>query len=325
MSVKPSISFLLTAYNFGEYIRAAIESLLAQQGGYDFEVIVVDDCSTDNTPEIVGSINDERVRYVRHDKNRGVAGSINHAFSLARGEYICRFDGDDEWYPWLLQETIPFLDSHPEVGMLYGDIAMINHKSEVTMASCKVKDISGLGKKELIKTILLDYFIPAPAIVARREAWQTALPLAEDLIFCDFDLSLNMLSAHWELAYTPRVLAKYRIHDGNIHTTSFGKQRRGEQSIMKSIGSLFERTQLLTPEEKSAVVKARYLDFGDSYFGLGYMADARRCYWKGLDSRMLPAHKAYWRRYMASFFGKKTYGKSKAIVGTVRKLAETTR
>lgn len=312
MTTPPKVSFLLTAYNFAPYIGQAIESLLAQRGGYHFEIIVVDDCSTDNTPDVVGQVKDDRVRYIQHEQNRGVAGSINHAFSLAQGQYICRFDGDDVWYPWLLEETIPFLDSHPEVGMIYGDIAMINSKGKLTQERCMVEDLSGLDRKSLLKKLLLDYVIPAPAIVARREAWQTALPLADDLIFCDFDLSLNLLS-HWKLAHTPKVLAQYRIHDGNIHTTSFTKQRRGEQSIMKSVASLFGRTDILTQAEKNAVLESRYLGFGDSYFGIGSMADARRCYWEGLKISKLRSQLPYWRRFLASFLGGSAYAKAKSI------------
>jgi tetratricopeptide (TPR) repeat protein len=241
-----------------------------------------------------------------------VAGSINHAFSLAQGQYICRFDGDDEWYPWLLEATIPFLEQNPHIGMVYGDISMINAQGEITAEKCEVRDIGGLCRKDVLKTILLDYFIPAPAIVARREAWQTALPLADDLIFCDFDLALNMLS-HWDLAHVPRVLGRYRIHDGNIHTTSFTKQRRGEQSIMKSTLSLFEKTNILSEADKQEVLAARYLSFADSYFGLGSMKDARRCYHKGLKLSQLSKQKGYWRRYLASYIGQEAYSRGKSL------------
>ncbi|MCB0517997.1 MAG: glycosyltransferase [Lewinellaceae bacterium] len=313
MEPIPQVSFLLTAYNFGKYIQTAINSLLAQRGGYDFEIIVVDDCSSDNTPELVRQIDDSRVHFVQHEKNLGVAGSINHAFSLARGQYICRFDGDDEWYPWLLEETIPSLEQNPDIGMVYGDISMINSKGEITVEKCGTRDISGMDQKSLLKTLLLHYFIPAPAIVARREAWQDALPLDDDLIFCDFDLSLKILS-RWKLAYIPRALAKYRVHDGNIHTTSFTKQRRGENSIMKSVFSVLENTDILTKAEKKESLRAIYLSFGENYFGLGSMKDARRCYHKGLKIAHFARQKAYWRHYFASYISPEAYSKSKAIV-----------
>ncbi|MEK7255204.1 MAG: glycosyltransferase family 2 protein, partial [Bacteroidota bacterium] len=191
---SPKISFLLTAYNFGNYIGGAIRSLLAQEGGYDFEIIVIDDCSSDDTTAIVQAIEDERVRFFRNEKNLGVAGSINKAFSLARGEYICRFDGDDEWYPWFLQETVPVLDSRPEIGMVYGDISMINSVGEITVERNHTFDYSILDRRSLLKSLLIDYVVPAPAIMARREAWAVALPLPGDLIYCDFDLALKVLS-----------------------------------------------------------------------------------------------------------------------------------
>ena len=308
----PKISFILTAYNFGKYIKTAIQSLLDQNGAYSFEIIVVDDCSTDNTPEIVKTISDTRVKYFYNKKNLGVAGSINKAFSLTSGEYICRFDGDDEWYPWFLEETVPILDNNPEIGLVYGDISMINLNGEITEKEARVADYSQFGKKELLKKLCLDYIIPAPSIMGRRAAWESALPLDDDLIFCDFDLSINILSK-WKLAYVPKPLSKYRVHDGNIHTTSFDKKRQGEQSIIKSINSFFAKTDILSEKDRREILGRGYFSFADSYFGLGNMKEARRCYKKGIKLMEKNAGPEYYRRYMATYIGTGIYDKVKGI------------
>ncbi len=303
---NPTVSFILTTYNFAPYIKGAITSLLNQKGDYEFEIIVVDDCSTDNTEEIVAGINDERLKYVRHEENKGVAPTINEAFQLTRGEYVCRFDADDEWYPYLLEKTIPYLENNPSVGFVYGDISMIDSEGNITVEKSNIKDVSGFGQKKLFRAMLDDYFIPAPSIVGRRAAWEDAFPLDNDLIFCDFDLSLEIMKK-WKIGYVPYILSKYRVHEGNIHTTSFARKRRGEMSILKSINALFDSTDIFSEEEKKEIIKAKYLSFADSYFGLGSMGDARRCYKKSLNAKDLLNRSDSVRKYLATYMGRGLY------------------
>ncbi len=303
---NPTVSFILTTYNFAPYIKGAITSLLSQNGNYDFEIIVVDDCSTDNTEDVVKNINDERLTYVRHEENKGVAQTINEAFQLTKGEFICRFDGDDEWYPGLLEKTIPYLKNNPSVGFVYGDISMIDSEGKITVEKNNTKDVSGFGQKKLLRAMLDDYFIPAPSIVGRRAAWEDAFPLESDLIFCDFELSLKIIKK-WKVGYVPHLLSKYRVHGGNIHTTSFAKKRRGEMSILKSINALFDSTDIFSEEEKKEIIKAKYLSFADSYFGLGSMDDARRCYKKSLNLKDFLSSSDSLRRYLATYLGRGLY------------------
>ena len=313
---SPKVSFILTTYNFGQYIKRAIESLLAQRGGYTFEIIVVDDCSTDNTPKVMAKIEDPRVKYFYNERNIGVAGSINKAFSLTSGEYICRFDGDDEWYPWLLEETIPVLERNPKAGLVYGDISMIDPAGNIMVEKNGTRDISRLSKKEILKTLLFEYFIPAPSIVGKRKAWEDAFPLKDGLIFCDFDLALNIL-IKWDIAYTPRILSKYRVHGGNIHTTSFDKQRSGELSIMRSVHAFFDKTDMFSAAEKEEIIRMKYLYFAESYFGLNCMADARRCYNKSLILKDLIDNAGSVRRYLATYVGNRTYTGIKSIYNKI--------
>ncbi len=309
--MSPKVSFLLTTYNFEKYVGAAIQSLLEQRGGYDFEIIVVDDSSTDNTVAIVKKFRDERIRFVQHAKNQGVAPTINEAFALAKGEYICRFDGDDEWLPDYLETVVPFLDNNPNIGFVYADIAMMDGGSRITEEKCGTEDLSGLDRRALLKSLLIDYKIPAPTIMARREAWAVALPLPDDLIYCDFDLALKVLS-QFDLAYIDKPLAKYRVHAGNIHTVGM-RQRKAEYSVWKTINHFLDNDTLLSEADKNDVKKARHLAFGDSYFGLGMLQDARRCYRKALKFSELLTTRGYGRRYFATFINRGMYENIKSI------------
>lgn len=98
----PTVSVVIPTYNRAHLVGRAIQSVL-NQTYQDFEIIVVDDGSTDNTEEVVKSFNDPRIRYIRHDQNRGGSAARNTGIKMARGEYIAFQDSDDEWLPEKLE------------------------------------------------------------------------------------------------------------------------------------------------------------------------------------------------------------------------------
>ncbi len=102
------VSIIMPSWNTGKFIGESIQSVL-NQTYKNWELIIVDDCSTDNTDEIVASFNDERIRYFRNDKNSGAALTRNRALCEARGEWIAFLDSDDLWMPKKLEKQIAFM------------------------------------------------------------------------------------------------------------------------------------------------------------------------------------------------------------------------
>jgi glycosyltransferase involved in cell wall biosynthesis len=117
MSAAPLVSVLLTAYNREKYIPAAIESVLAQTFS-DFELLIVDDCSTDRTFEIAAeyAVEDRRIRVVRNEANLGDYPNRNHAATMARGSYLKYHDSDDVMYPHCLATMVAPLAAYPSAG-----------------------------------------------------------------------------------------------------------------------------------------------------------------------------------------------------------------
>ncbi|MEI2748272.1 MAG: glycosyltransferase family 2 protein [Ferruginibacter sp.] len=113
----PIVSVLMTAYNREKYLADAVESVL-NSTFTDFEIIIVDDCSTDKTSEIAKSLQakDKRVRYFRNENNLGDYPNRNKAASLARGKYLKYIDSDDAIYPWGLEWMVKMMESFPEAG-----------------------------------------------------------------------------------------------------------------------------------------------------------------------------------------------------------------
>ena len=122
---SPKVSVIITTYNRAELLPRAVNSVLTQTFD-DYEIIIVDDCSTDHTQEVIQRMNDPRVRSFKHEVNRGAAAARNTGISNAIGEYIAFLDDDDECTPNRLADQTAILDSRPDVGIVYGWIEEIN-------------------------------------------------------------------------------------------------------------------------------------------------------------------------------------------------------
>ena len=151
------ISVIIPVYNGEEYIEEAIESVFKQTFD-DFELLIVDDCSTDNTKEIVEKTikHDPRGFLISLKENKGKAHALNQGIQQAKGRYICLLDADDVFFPDKLEHQAKFMDEHPEVDMLYGgakyfgDAELDREETEILDSS---NDFYGNLKKAGEKTI----------------------------------------------------------------------------------------------------------------------------------------------------------------------------
>src|SRR4051794_28587630 len=109
----PQVTFLMSTWNGAEFLRPALDSLLVQSFE-DFEVLVVDDCSPDDSAEIASGYEDPRVRVERLDPNRGQTGALNHGLSLIETEWTARIDQDDLAAPGRLERQLEYARSHPD-------------------------------------------------------------------------------------------------------------------------------------------------------------------------------------------------------------------
>src|SRR6266550_1311124 len=107
------VSVIMRTYNRGYVIREAIASALRQTYP-DFEIIVVDDGSTDGTAEVVRRIGDDKIRYIGHNTNRGVSAAGNTGIKAATGDVVANLDTDDLWQPEMLSSLVGLLSRHPE-------------------------------------------------------------------------------------------------------------------------------------------------------------------------------------------------------------------
>lgn len=125
----PKVTVLMPAYNAAQYIGEAIDSVL-KQTFTDFELLIVNDGSTDDTNRLINSYNDPRILLINHPVNNGIAAALNTGLSKASGRYIARFDADDICLPERLQQQVLFLDAHPGYVLTGSDAEYISENGE---------------------------------------------------------------------------------------------------------------------------------------------------------------------------------------------------
>ena len=132
MKAAPPISFVVPVYNMAAFVGDCLNSILNQTGDHDYEVIVIDDASTDASGDVIATFDDPRIQLIRHRENLGAAHTITEGLLSARGAYVARIDADDRYRSHFLNRTTEVLDRHPEVGLVYGRIAMIDSMGSIT-------------------------------------------------------------------------------------------------------------------------------------------------------------------------------------------------
>ena len=165
---NPNVSILMPVFNGELYIRRCLESVI-RQTYRNWELIVVDDCSTDKTVDVVQNYldTDSRIRLIRKRKNRGLAIQLNESIDLARGELLARMDVDDEMLPKRLESQVNFLRKHPEIGVL-GSKAILVDKYGKPVGNANIPELHDDIRK------LLPYRNPIvhSATMMRREIFR---------------------------------------------------------------------------------------------------------------------------------------------------------
>mgnify|MGYP000375070833 CR=1 FL=1 len=142
------VSIIMPSYNTAQYIEKTIESVM-EQTYTNWELIIVDDCSSDNTEKIVKGIKDERIKFFRNERNSGAAISRNWALQLAKGRWIAFLDSDDIWFPEKLEKQISFMEDN-NIGFSYTNYEIIDE-------SGKEQGIKVTGPKRITKQGMFNY------------------------------------------------------------------------------------------------------------------------------------------------------------------------
>ncbi|MBU2977951.1 glycosyltransferase family A protein [Alteromonas sp. C1M14] len=231
------LSVIVPAYNLENYIEACLRSALEQRVTAPFEVIVCDDASTDNTAEIIGSLEKTfpHLKAIIKNDNGGLAKNMKTLLNEARGEYIAYLDGDDLALPGKLQTQIDYLDSHPDCQMVFHESDMFDSDTDasIRLYSQSFYNWSYIPEHSDI-THLIRYgtYMQASSVMFRRHDFLTQTVAENCQIILDYPfyvLNAGFLNAR--IDFIPKVLGRYRIHSNSFGAQTQRSAVRREQSL----------------------------------------------------------------------------------------------
>ena len=244
--MKPDISIIVPAYNVERYIGDAIRSALAQTG-VQFEVVVVEDGSSDRTAEAIARVGPDPHLLVIQQGNRGPSGARNTALDAARGRYIGFLDGDDLWEPPKAARHVALMDARPELDLTYSWWRTIDAAGRDTGRTNRTR-VEDLPKGATFAGLLVENFTgTASTVVCRRSALEAAGSF-DDRLRSNVDLDLWLRVAaqrEGNIGLIGEILTDYRVHGAQI-TGSWRRMMTGWEKVL-------EKARTVAPEQVTAV------------------------------------------------------------------------
>ncbi len=238
-SSSPLVSILLPAYNAGDYLNASIDSVLSQSYT-NIELIVIDDCSTDNTKAIISSYSDPRIKPVFHSQNQGLPNTLNSAFTLANGKYIARMDADDISLPDRIAKQVAFLESHPDYSLLGSLYANMDQDSKVYEIGAQL-----LHHEEIsIGIMFVNSFCHGSVMF--RKTFLVENKILYDLKYVpyeDYELWTRLVKLT-KVANLPEVLYLYMTNPAGMFLTRHKEMIQGPKSLGKKLVSQTKLPQI---------------------------------------------------------------------------------
>lgn len=215
----PKVSVLIPSYNYARYLRIAVNSVLSQSYS-DLEVIVTDDCSTDESRQILEECRraDSRVVCVLHDVNRGLAGARNSGLAASSGEFIALCDADDVWLPNKLKTQLECFEREPNIGLVHSDSFIINGNGNPTgqRFSAMFHGKSQKTAGSLFEVMCLRNFLCVPTVIMRREALENVGGFPFGLRSLEDWVCWTKIARTCPFGYVDYPLAQYRIHGSSL-------------------------------------------------------------------------------------------------------------
>lgn len=219
------VSVVIPTYNRADYLREAIESVLAQTFR-DFELIVVDDGSTDGTQELAASYNG-KLKYLRQ-QNSGPSAARNNGIKNAAGRYVAFLDSDDIWLPEMLAKQISLFRKNPAAGLAATGYCLMDVRHQLTDTVILHEDeLETLRNGNHYKN-----FFATSGVMVKKHCFEAAGLFNEGLHFAeDWDMWLRILH-HYSFAYLPEALMHYRVHPAKISETSLQNNIRNWRAVI---------------------------------------------------------------------------------------------
>jgi glycosyltransferase involved in cell wall biosynthesis len=293
MIKNPKVSVIIPTYNRAHLIDKAIKSVL-NQTYQDYEIIVVDNASTDNTKEVVKGFNNFKIRYIYYCDNRGSSVARNVGIRASQGEFIALLDSDDEWLPEKLDRQVEVLQNEsPEVGVVYSDVLYIDENSKnMNRKLCN-------PKKEgyIYEDLLGGNCVGTPsALLIKKECFHR-FGLFDDLLKYheDWDMWIR-IAKYYRFVFIEVPLVKYRLHSNRISENL-------ELTIIASNRILAKYTNEL--KKRRGVHSKIYFNIGNIFCHIGKTKEGQRYLLRAIS--LYPFCIRYYICVFSSLFGPKCF------------------
>lgn len=275
----PLVSFFIPCYNYGRFLKDCLESIYAQTLKVDFDVLVIDDASQDETKLVIENyLSYPNFQAIFHKENKGHVDTINEGLAQMTGAYLVRIDADDFLRPDFLEKTLPLFSKHLNLGAIFGDVFLTDETSIPGTLCESLPNQHSFFIENPLPSLLKKNYIPAPSFIAKKEAWAHALPIPKGYHHSDWFLSLKM-AEKFSFYYLKEALSCYRVHSANHHSKIIAT--KGEElTRLVILDSYFKgpnRKESLSPFFQT-IYSTHYLELAKHYYSALMLEESRRCY-----------------------------------------------
>jgi GT2 family glycosyltransferase len=269
----PLVSVVIPTRNRADLLEAALLSVMAQEGigtEFDIEILVIDDGSTDRTPDLVRGYPD--VHYYRGAESRGTSAARNRGVTEARGQYVAFLDDDDTWLPWKLRRQIAVLERDEQIGLVYGQEIKRGDESVTVWP-----DLRDGRTGWMQRSLLTSCPVNTSSTVVRRVAFDHAGLFDESLpSWEDYDMWLR-IACHWRFAFVPGPAVIYRVaYSGRfLRCVAAGESEHALRAVTDAALARLEARESVSPEFRQRVEAAVVTRIAGQLSMLG-LADAQR-------------------------------------------------
>jgi glycosyltransferase involved in cell wall biosynthesis len=220
--MEPKVSFVIPCYNLAHFLGDCVNSILSQTYD-DFEILIMDDCSPDNTPEVAAEFEDPRVIYIRNVPNLGHICNYNKGIELARGRYIWLISADDCLRSRnVLEKFVEVLDQNPNVGYVFCPAMVLRDGNEAGVIGRVNRNghlVEILSGRELVRSSAYNCPLVSPTALVRKECYTNVggFPLNQPRT-ADWYL-WAMFAMSYDVGFFAKPMVYYRLHSANMETT----------------------------------------------------------------------------------------------------------
>lgn len=242
--MPPRFSVMIPVRNGSVSLGGTIASALAQEER-DAEIVVVDNASTDATPDVVRGFRDQRLRYIRNPNELEMVGNWNRCIELAVGEFVALLHHDDRWLPSFLARARRLFEAYPGAGVVYGGCRIVDTAGQILRLHQPFAEPHVWSGERELEILIRGNYIYCPTVVYRASALRRVGGFTPGLhLTPDWELLLRLALAGSGFIYDPEPLSEYCERSDSLHATLERNLRAGEEHISALLNIAGQLTQV---------------------------------------------------------------------------------